>query len=113
MTTQIVHVVLLRWGPSTPPDVLTRFDDAVRSVRDAIPGVVEASHGPSVSVEHLEQGYDYGLYVRFADADARDAYLPHPTHRPLADLITTHAETFLVFDLAVEAGPVDVRTALA
>ena len=105
MTTQIIHVVLLRWGPGTPPDVLGRFDDAVRAVAATIPGVVEATHGPSVSIEHLERGFDHGLYVRFADAAARDAYLPHPAHRPLADLITTHAETFLVFDLAAEAVP--------
>ena len=104
MAAQIVHVVLLRWSPTTPPGVLDRFDEAVRAVRAQIPGVVEAAHGPSVSVEHLEQGYDYGLYVRFVDAAARDAYLPHPAHRPLADLITTHADTFLVFDLPAE-GP--------
>lgn len=100
MAAQIVHVVLVRWSPTAPPDVAALVEVAVRAVRETIPGVLEAAHGPSVSVEHLEQGYDYGLYVRFADAAARDAYLPHPVHRPLAELITAHAETFVVFDLA-------------
>ncbi len=104
MSGSIIHVVLLRWSPSTPADVVERFDLAVRGVRDAVPGVLEVSHGPSVSTEHLERGYDYGLHVRFADAAARDAYLPHPAHRPLSDLITTYAETFLVFDLPAESG---------
>lgn len=96
---QIIHIVLLRWAAGAPSDVTGRFDHAVRTVRATIPGVVEVTHGPSVSVEGLEQGYDYGLYVRFADAAARDGYLPHPAHQPLAELITTYAETFLVFDL--------------
>lgn len=95
----IIHVVLLRWSPAAPTDVVERFDLAVRSVRDAVPGVLEVTHGPSVSTERLEQGYDYGLYVRFADAASRDGYLPHPSHRPLSDLITTYADSFLVFDL--------------
>ena len=106
MDGQIIHIVLLRWAATAPPDVVERFDLAVRAVRETIPGVLEVSHGPSVSTEHLEQGYDYGLYVRFADAGARDGYLPHPSHRPLSDLITTCADTFLVFDLAADGGVV-------
>ncbi len=101
MSSEIVHVVLVRWAATGPADIADRIDRAVRSVRDTVPGVVEIGHGPSVSVEHLERGYTYGLYVRFADAAARDGYLPHPAHEPLAELITTHSETFLVFDLAV------------
>lgn len=104
MTGQIVHVVLLRWAETAPPDVAGQVETAVRGVRTDVPGVLEATHGPSVSVESLEQGYDYGLYVRFADAAARDAYLPHPAHRPLSDLITAHAATFVVFDLAIADG---------
>lgn len=98
---EIVHVVLLRWAQAAPPDVVARLDDLVAAMRAAIPGVLEVAHGPGVSVEGLEQGYTYGLYVRFADAAARDRYLPHPAHRPVADLIGTHAEALLVFDLPV------------
>ena len=96
---QIMHVVLVRWAQTAPSDVVERLDRAATSVRDTVPGIVELSHGPSVSTEHLEQGYTYGLHVRFADAAARDTYLPHPAHRPLSDLITTYADAVLVFDL--------------
>lgn len=99
MAAQIIHVVLVRWAATAPSDVVERLDRTVSTVRDTVPGVVEISHGPSVSTEQLEQGYDYGLYVRFADAAARDVYLPHPAHRPLSDLITTYADAVLVFDL--------------
>lgn len=102
MDGQIIHVVLFSWGATAPPDVLEQFDRAVRSVRDTIPGVLEVSHGPSVSTEDLEQGHSYGLCVRFVDAAARDAYLPHPSHRPVADLITAYADNLLVFDLQAD-----------
>jgi hypothetical protein len=101
MPGEILHVVLVRWAPTAPPDVVARFDAAARVVRETIPGVLELVHGPSVSVERLEQGFDHALHVRFADAAARDAYLPHPAHAPLAELIQANAETFVVFDLAV------------
>lgn len=103
MTGEILHVVLVRWAATSAPDVVARLDAAADVAREAIPGVLELVHGPSVSVEHLEQGYDHCLHVRFADAAARDAYLPHPAHAPLAELISTNAETFVVFDVAVGA----------
>lgn len=102
MSAQIIHVVLVRWAATAAPDVLDRFEAAAHVVRETIPGVLEVVHGPSVSVEHLEQGYDHALHVRFADAAARDAYLPHPAHAPLAELIVANAERFVVFDLAVD-----------
>lgn len=101
MPAQIIHVVLVRWAATAPPDVVARFDAAARVVRETIPGVLEVVHGPSVSVEHLEHGFDHALQVRFVDAATRDAYLPHPAHAPLAALIEANAETFVVFDLAV------------
>lgn len=104
MDGQIIHVVLITWARTAPSDVAAQLDQAVQVVRATVPGVLETSHGPSVSTEHLERGYDYGLYVRFADAAARDGYLPHPSHRPLSDLITMHSDGVLVFDLAVDGG---------
>jgi hypothetical protein len=103
MDGQILHVVLVTWAPSAPADLGERLDQAVRVALDGVPGLLEASHGPSVSTEGLEQGYTYGLCLRFADADALAGYLPHPAHRPLSDLIRTHADALLVFDLSTGA----------
>lgn len=103
MTDQIIHVVLMRWATTAVPDVVARIDEAVAAVRAEIPGIVEATHGPGVSPEGLERGYQHGLYVRFVDAAARDAYLPHPVHQPLARLIGDNADDVLVFDLAAPA----------
>ncbi len=97
---EVIHVVLMRWSSTAAPDVAARIERLVAAVRAEIPGVVETTHGPGVSPEGLEQGFEYGLYMRFVDAAARDAYLPHPTHQPLARLIGDNADAVLVFDLA-------------
>ena len=56
--------------------------------------------GPSVSPEGLEGGFDWALVVRFRDAAARDAYLPHPAHQPVADHIGARSARVVVFDVA-------------
>ena len=93
------HVVLVQWKDATPPDVREAARDAARSFRGLIPGIVRLDEGPSVSPEGLEGGYEWGLLISFEDSAARDAYLPHPTHRVLADLIGAHSSRVVVFDL--------------
>lgn len=64
-----------------------------------IPDVVSVVEGRSTSPEGKEEGFDYALVVTFASPEARDAYLPHPAHRPVADAIGSHAERVVVFDV--------------
>lgn len=94
------HVVLVRWKGVVSSEVLQSVSDAAQACTTAIPGILSLAEGPSVSPEGLEQGYDWGLLIAFADAAARDGYLPHPVHRRLADLIGEHREAVVVFDLA-------------
>ncbi len=96
---EISHVVLVQWRADVAAAVKEQAREAARGFVDAIPGTLEVVEGPSVSPEGLEQGFDYGFVIRFADAAARDAYLPHPVHRVLADLIGANAERVVVYDL--------------
>ena len=57
--------------------------------------------GPSVSTEGLEAEFEWALVVTFESAEARDGYLDHPTHLPVAALIGKWAERVVVFDLSV------------
>lgn len=97
---EITHVVLVAWRPGVPQIVRDETRGAARSMRGAIPGIVALSEGPSVSPEGLEHGYDYGLVVRFESAEARDRYLPHPAHRPFAELLAASADRLVVYDIA-------------
>ena len=96
---EISHIVLVQWQATVPADVKQQARESVRGFLGVIPGVLSVAEGPSVSTEGLEQGFDYGFVIRFADTDARDGYLPHPVHRLLADLIGANAERVVVYDL--------------
>ena len=95
----VVHVVLVEWGADTPDSVKEAARDAARGFPSQIEGVLSVVEGPSVSPEGLEGGLDYGLVITFADAAARDAYLPHPVHRVLGDLIGQHSARVIVYDI--------------
>ena len=97
---EISHIVLVQWRTDVPAQVKEQARESARGFVGAIPGTLSVVEGPSVSPEGLEQGFDYGFVIRFADAAARDAYLPHPVHRVLADLIGANAERVVVYDLA-------------
>jgi hypothetical protein len=94
------HVVLVEWNAGTTDEALSAVRAAARACVTGIPGIVDLTEGPSVSPEGLERGHDWGLLIAFEDAAARDAYLPHPVHRVLADLIGANAANVVVFDLA-------------
>ncbi len=96
---EMSHIVLVQWRADMPSALKEQARESARGFVDGIPGTLSVVEGPSVSPEGLEQGFDYGFVIRFADADARDAYLPHPVHRVLADLIGANAERVVVYDI--------------
>jgi hypothetical protein len=75
----------------------------IRRLETRITGIVSLAEGPSVSTEHLEDGLEYCFVITFADAAARDAYLPHPEHVSVADLLGALAARVVVYDIATEA----------
>jgi hypothetical protein len=95
----VVHVVLVEWGADTPDQVKEEARAAAQGFPSRIDGVLSVVEGPSTSPENLEGGLDYGLVITFVDAAARDAYLPHPVHAVLADLIGQHAARVIVYDI--------------
>jgi hypothetical protein len=95
----IVHVVLTEWRADAPADELARMRELAGRFPADIPGVVSVVEGASVSIEGLEAGYDWALVVTFDSVAARDGYLPHPAHAPVAAVIGKWAERLVVFDL--------------
>lgn len=96
----IVHIVMTTWRADAPVEALDEIKAIVDRFRAEIPGVVSVVEGESVSPEGLESGFEWALVVNFASADARDGYLDHPAHLPVAALIGEWAERVTVFDLS-------------
>ncbi len=66
-----------------------------------IPGLLEMTHGPYDSPEGLNDGFTHGFIMTFESPAARDAYLPHPVHERVKDLVVPRLERVIVFDFCV------------
>lgn len=95
----IEHLVLFKLKPGTTEAQIKTLTDALLSMKSQIPGILEISAGVNNSPEGKDQGFNFGLLVRFEDAAARDGYLPHPVHVQTGkDHIRPLVEDVLVLD---------------
>ena len=95
----IVHVVLTEWRVDAPGEALAKICEMVERFEAEVPGIVSVVQGDSVSTEGLEGGFQWALVVTFDSTAARDGYLDHPAHLPVAALIGEWAERVVVFDV--------------
>ena len=95
----VSHVVLVSWKSGRQAQAEELVQPAIRNFVHTIPNVLSVVEGHSSSPEGLENGYDYGFVVTFATAEARNAYLTHPSHRPVAATIGDAAAQIVVFDI--------------
>lgn len=97
----IVHVVMTKWRADAPSEALAELGAMIQRFQAEIPGIASVVEGASVSTEGLEAEFEWALVVTFESKAARDGYLDHPTHLPVATLIGKWAERVVVFDLNV------------
>ncbi|HEX2184939.1 MAG TPA: Dabb family protein [Chloroflexota bacterium] len=95
------HIVLVRVRPEVSPAEVEQAFAPLAALQGVIPGLLSFHGGPNTSPEGAGQGYNYGFVMDFADAAARDAYLPDPRHREAAAGLSLIREPggVLVFDL--------------
>ena len=66
-----------------------------------IPGLLNMEHGPYQSDEGLNEGFSHGFIMSFDSAESRDAYLPHPEHERVKDIVVPCLKRVVVFDFEV------------
>lgn len=93
------HVVLVEWRDDLPHEALQELEKRIDGFSAGIPGIVSLARGASVSPEGLEGGFGWALVIGFEDAAARDGYLPHELHIPVAALIGEWSKRVVVFDV--------------
>lgn len=74
---------------------------ALVDLKNKIPGLQSVEHGPYKSDEGLNDGFTHGFIMTFDTPEARDAYLPHPDHLKVVDLVQPRLERLVVFDFDV------------
>jgi hypothetical protein len=80
----IRHVVLCRFHEDS--DVPAVFS-ALKGLQEKIGGILAITCGSDNSPERLQKGFTHGFTVDFVDAAARAAYLPHPEHQKVGQMI--------------------------
>jgi hypothetical protein len=81
------HVVVFKYRPGTTDEQIREVTDAFRALKDQIPGILHFEHGVNDSPEGKDLGFTHVYLMTFADAGARDTYLPHPRHREFGQLL--------------------------
>lgn len=101
----IRHVVLFQFKPEADADAVGSVTRAFTELRHKIDTIQEFEWGTNVSPEGKADGFTHCFSMRFADAAARDAYLPHPDHAAFSTLARQHVARVLVVDYEVEGAP--------
>lgn len=77
----IHHLVLLRCRPEASDQAIAAVLAELSALVGEIPGLLSCHGGRNNSPEGKDGGYRHAFVMLFADAAARDDYLPHPAHR--------------------------------
>ena len=96
------HVVTFRYGPDVPPERIADITRRFGALQDSIPGITGFEHGVNNSPEGLSKDITHVYLLTFADAAARDAYLPHPAHQRFVELLDGAVADVFVIDYLVE-----------
>jgi hypothetical protein len=78
---RIRHIVLVRFRSDLTEGEIEGAFAQLAALKDVVPGMVDCHAGANVSPEGLARGFTHAFTMDFADAAARDAYLPHPDHK--------------------------------
>ena len=85
--TQVRHMVVFKFTPEATPAQIKQVTDALRALKDKIPGIVAFEHGVNNSPEKKNLGFTHAFLITFENAAARDTYLPHPEHKKFGELL--------------------------
>ncbi|HLY07939.1 MAG TPA: Dabb family protein [Planctomycetota bacterium] len=92
------HVVMFKFKDDASPEQIRVVESEFRALKSRIPGVQALEWGTNVSPEGLNQGFTHCFFVSFADAKARDAYLPHEAHQNFVKILRPVLDKVLVVD---------------
>jgi len=83
----INHIVILKIRTDISETEIQKVFNALAKLVEVIPGLMSFSGGENNSPEGINRGYSHAFHMIFKDADARDAYLPHPEHERVKEMI--------------------------
>ena len=97
------HFGVFQFKPEITQEQIDESFVALADLANKIPGLLSVEHGPYKSDEGLNDGFTHGFIMTFDSPESRDAYLPHPDHLVVVDLVQPRLERLVVFDFDVNS----------
>ncbi len=95
------HFGVFQFKPEISPAQIDECFSAMKAMVGQIDGLLSMEHGPYKSDEGLNEDFTHGFIMTFDSPESRDAYLPHPVHLKVVDLVQPRLERLVVFDFDV------------
>lgn len=100
---KVNHIVLLAFKEQDPKAIGDLFAE-LAGLKELVPGLLSFQGGPYSSPEGLHKGFTHAFTMIFADESARDAYLPHPEHERVKNLLLPVIDDVIAFDFLLPEG---------
>ncbi len=95
------HYGVFKFKPETTETQIDECFNTMKSMVGKISGLQDMEHGPYQSDEGLNEDFTHGFIMTFDSAESRDAYLPHPVHELVKDIVVPRLDKVIVFDFVV------------
>lgn len=97
------HFGVFQFKPEITQEQIEHCFTELKSMVGKIPGLLDIEHGPYQSDEGLNEDFSHGFIMTFDSLESRDAYLPHPVHEAVKDVVVPCLERVVVFDFEVKS----------
>jgi hypothetical protein len=97
----IRHFGVFHFHPHIGQHQIDTCFEAMSSMVGKIDGLLTFEHGSYQSDEGLNDGFTHGFIMTFDSTESRDAYLPHPIHEAVKDIVVPCLARVVVFDFAI------------
>ena len=98
---KVKHAVFVKFKETTTPEQIEQVFNDLLDLSEAIAGIEDYVAGPNNSPQGLSQGYSHAFIMTFSNAEARDAYLPHPDHKAFEEKALPLIDSVAVVDFEV------------
>ncbi|KAI8577785.1 hypothetical protein K450DRAFT_249987 [Umbelopsis ramanniana AG] len=92
----IIHIVLVKFKPTTPETVKRELCDKVCALKEVIPGITKATAGKNFT--ERGKGFEWGWVFEHVSKKDLEVYATHPAHLKFISDLAAHKEDILAFD---------------
>lgn len=95
------HFGVFKFKNAVTEEQITACFSTMKDMVGKIPGLLEMEYGPYNGNEGMNEDFTHGFLMTFDSPESRDAYLPHPLHEKVKELVVPRLERVIVFDIHV------------